>query len=135
MAGAAKLTLDTIKDAKVIDFNYSMGISIDATGRPVGEPRGGTLSITIESTDDTSLPKWMAARKTTKDGSIKIEDQDNKDSTMKTISFTDGHIVSYSEKYTSHGTNNMLQTFTVSAKVLTIAGKGEGVFTNEWPGK
>ena len=135
MAVRARLTLDKINDHRVIDFSYSFNRDIDASGRPSGIVRGGTVQMTIESSKSAFLPTWMTlAQGKTKEGQIEIMDDTDDEKPIKTIKFKDAYIVEYGENFSWQGGENMMETFTVSAKEITIEGDGgPAVYENEWP--
>jgi hypothetical protein len=137
MAVSARLNLDTLQDVRVIDFSYNFNRDIDASGRPSGAVRGGTVNITIESTKSAFLPAWMTTQSgRTKSGEIIVKDEENEDSSIKTIKFDDSFIVNYGENFSWQGGENMMETFTVSAHKISVEGEnGPAEFENEWPGK
>ena len=132
MAFSARLDLDSISDARVVDFSYSFSRDYDPTGRPSGGVRGGVIQITIESSGNTDLYNWMVDPFKTKEGVIKIMDEKTEGSSMKEIKFKDAYIVEYSESFHWQGGDNMMESFTVSAKEIDIGGNP---FENEWPEK
>ena len=135
MAVRARLTLDKIDDSRVIDFSYSFNRDIDASGRPSGAVRGGTVQMTIESTKSAFLPTWMVlGQGKTKEGQIEIMDDTDDEKPIKTIKFKDAYIVEYGENFSWQGGENMMETFVVSARELTVEGDGgPAVYENEWP--
>lgn len=135
MAVRARLTLDKIDDQRVIDFSYSFNRDIDASGRPSGVVRGGTVQMTIESTKSAFLPTWMTlAQGKMKEGQIEIMDDTDDEKPIKTIKFKDAYIVEYGENFSWQGGENMMETFVVSAREITIEGDGgPAVYENEWP--
>nr|WKN35105.1 type VI secretion system tube protein TssD [Tunicatimonas sp. TK19036] len=135
MAVRARLNLDKISDVRVIDFSYSFNRDIDASGRPSGIVRGGTVQMTIESTKSAFLPTWMTlAQGKTKDGQIEIMDDTDDEKPIKTIKFKDSYIVEYGENFSWQGGENMMETFVISCREITIEGDGgPAVYENEWP--
>ena len=59
-------------------------------------------------------------------------DEKTEGSSMKEIKFEDAYIVDYSESFHWQGGDNMMESFTISAKKLEIGGNP---FENEWPEK
>ena len=55
MAFAARLDMDPLENARVVDFSYSLSRDYDPTGRPSGGVRGGTIQITVESSGTADL--------------------------------------------------------------------------------
>jgi hypothetical protein len=136
MAVNARLNLDKIKDARIIDFSYNFNRDIDSSGRPSGQVRGGTVNITIESTKSAFLPEWMTTQTgKTKSGEIIINSDENETQSVKKIKFNDSFIVNYGESFSWQGGENMMETFTVSAHEIMVEGEGTAQFKNEWPSK
>ncbi|GAB3203341.1 hypothetical protein ABID22_000892 [Pontibacter aydingkolensis] len=137
MAVNARLNLDSLKDVRVIDFSYNFNRDIDASGRPSGSVRGGTVNITIESTKSAFLPAWMTVGSgKTKSGEITISDDEDDAKSLKKIKFDDAFIVNYGENFSWQGGENMMETFTISAHKLKVDGEnGPAEFQNEWPSK
>ena len=137
MAVNARLNLDSLKDVRVIDFSYNFNRDVDASGRPSGAVRGGTVQITIESTKSAFLPAWMtAASGKTKSGEITIMDDEDDSKSLKKIKFDDSYIVNYGENFSWQGGENMMETFTLSAYKISVDGEGgPAEFQNEWPSK
>ncbi len=135
MAVRARLNLDKFQDVRVIDFSYSFNRDIDASGRPSGIVRGGTIQLTIESTKSAFLPTWMTlAQGKTKEGQIEIMDDTDDEKPIKTVKFKDAYIVEYGENFSWQGGENMMETFVVSCREITIEGDGgPAVYENEWP--
>jgi hypothetical protein len=132
MAFSARLDMDPLKGVRVVDFSYSLSRDYDPTGRPSGNVRGGVIQITVESTGKPDLIAWMVDPFKVKSGVIKIEDETTAGSSLKEIKFEDAYIVQYSESFHWQGGDNMMESFTVSAKKIDIGG---AVLENEWPKK
>ena len=128
MAFKAKLNIDTLSDVRIIDFSYSLSRDIDPTGRPSGLVRGGTISLTVETTSKHEYFDWMITDKAV-DGSIKIEDDLNPGSDLKELKFEKGFIIDYSESFHWQGSDNMMQSFTLSAKKISFEGSE---LENQW---
>jgi len=130
MAFEARLDLDSLSDIRVISFSYSLSRDVDHTGRPSGGIRGGTIDLTIESTKDTTLFEWITDPTVRKSGTIKIMDEANPGASMKDLEFEDAYITNYNETFSWHGGENMVESFSLSAKKIIIGG---GEHENEWP--
>ena len=132
MAFSARLDMDPLKNVRVVDFSYSMSRDYDPTGRPSGNVRGGVIQITVESSGKPDLVAWMVDPFKTKSGTIKIEDETQAGASLKEIKFEDAYIVQYSESFHWQGGDNMMESFTLTAKKIDIGG---AVLENEWPKK
>jgi hypothetical protein len=117
------------KEMNVLDCSYSLSQETDPTGRPSSITRGGKITITVESTQETDLYEWMCNSFETKDGSIVFLKRDS-DATMKELKFKKGYIVGFTEEHHSANANPMTITFTISAMELSM---GNGTHKNEWP--
>lgn len=116
------------KEHNVLDCHYSLKQETDATGRPSSVTRGGKITVTIESTGDTSFFEWMTNSFERKDGSIVFLKRDS-DATLKELKFTEAYLVDYSENFSSVGDMSVTETFTLSAKEIEL---GSGKHQNEW---
>lgn len=112
----------------VLNCSYAMHQETDVTGRPSSVTRGGTISITVESTSDTSLSDWMFNNFERKDGSVVFLKRDT-DATSKELNFKEAYMVQYAENFDSTGSNPMAESFVISAKSIGI---GNGEHVNDW---
>ncbi len=127
MAFKAKLNVGG-NEYNVLNCSYSLHQEIDATGRPSSITRGGTISLTVESTSDTSLSDWMFNNFEARDGSIVFLKRDT-DATSKELKFKEAYMVQYAESFDSTGSNPMAESFVISAKSIGI---GTGEHLNDW---
>ena len=116
------------KEVNVLNLSYALKQETDATGRPSSITRGGKITLTVESTGDTSFFEWMTNNFERKDGSIVYVKRDN-DATLKELKFTEAYMVDYRENFDAAGENPITETFTLSARQI---GLGTGQHTNEW---
>jgi len=116
------------KERIVLDCHYSLRQETDATGRPSSVTRGGKITVTVESTGDTSLFEWMTNSFERKDGSIVFLKRDS-DATLKELKFKEAYLVDYAENFSSVGEMAVTETFTLSAKEIEL---GSGKHQNEW---
>ena len=132
MAFSTRLDMDPLSNVRVVDFSYSLSRDYDPTGRPSGNVRGGVIQITVESSGKPDLFAWMVDPFQKKSGVIKIEDEATAGSSLKEIKFEDAYIVEYSESFHWQGGDNMMESFTISAKKIDVGGNE---IVNEWPEK
>jgi hypothetical protein len=116
------------KEANILDLSYALKQETDATGRPSAVTRGGKISITVESTGDTTWFEWMCNNFERKDGTIVFVKRDT-DATLKELNFKEAYMVDYRENFSSINDKAVSETFTLSAKEITM---GTGKHTNEW---
>ncbi len=131
MAFKAELKIGSHK-FDVIGCDYTMHREVDIKGRPASVVYGGTVNITVESTDDTSIIEAMVNNQHKPlDGTITFKKSDE-DSKMKELSFEKGYVVRFTENFTTGGSEPMLISFTVSAQTIKIGGAEH---KNDWPTK
>ena len=128
MAFKASLTVDG-KTYNVLSCHYSFNQNVDSTGRPSSDVRGGTVSVTIESTDDKTIYNWMTDPHGFKDGKITFFKRDQ-DSKMKELEFKQAACINYSEAFDANSSSPMSLAFTLSAKEIVIGGDSH---KNPWP--
>ncbi len=116
------------KELTILKAKYDLFQEIDATGRPSSVTRGGTITLTVESTGDSFFYEWMTNNFDRKDGSIMYVKRDT-DAKLKEVIFTEAYMVNYNESFDASGDNPLTETFTISAREMKI---GEGSIVNEW---
>jgi len=128
MAFKASLTVDG-KTYNVLACHYSFNQNVDTTGRPSSDVRGGTVSLTIESTDDNAIFNWMTDPHGFKDGKVTFFKRDQ-DSKMKDLEFKQAACINYSEAFDANSSSPMSLAFTLSAKEIVLNGDSH---KNPWP--
>jgi hypothetical protein len=119
------------KEFDVISCSYALHREVDVKGRPASVVYGGTINISVESTDDTSVIETMVNNQhKTLDGTITWKKSDE-DAKLKELSFEKGYIVNYAESFSTGGGDAMMSSFTISAQKLKI---GSAEHVNDWPG-
>lgn len=116
------------KKYKVVDLRMKLARSIGPTGISTSQTRGGQVIITVESTGDSSLMEWMCDSFRTEDGQVDFYRADQ-NSISKSINWEQGYCVKYEQNYNATSKTTMLETFTVSAKAVSI---GTGRHENDW---
>ena len=128
MAFKAKFSVDG-KDFNVLSCSYHLFQETDVTGRPSSVTRGGKVTVTLESTDDTSLFTWMTDSWDRKSGNVKFFKRDSESAIMKQVDFEEAYLVSFEETFSHNTEMPMVLTITLSAKKMTI---GSASHENEW---
>jgi len=116
------------KELNILNASYDLHQEIDASGRPSSVTRGGTISLTVESTGDSFFFEWMTNNFERKDGSIQYVKRDT-DAKLKELNFKEGYLVKYKEEFDATDANPLVETFTISAKEISSGG---GEHVNEW---
>jgi hypothetical protein len=116
------------KEVNVLACNYALKQETDATGRPSSITRGGKITLTVESTGDSTFFTWMCNNFERKDGSIVFVKRDT-DATLKELNFGEAYLVEYRENFDSSNEMPVTETFTLSAKSIEL---GDGKHENDW---
>ena len=116
------------KEFNILTCNYDLHQEVDATGRPSSVTRGGRINITIEANGESDFFEWMTNNFERKDGSIVFVKRDT-DATLNELNFKEGYLVKYKESFDALGQSPLIETFTISAKEISM---GSGEHVNEW---
>ena len=119
------------EECEVVSCSYSFNQTTDDKGRPSSVVQGGTVKVTIVSTDSSKLISWMLDPYKRADGKIvfKRGDQNSK---MKEISFKEAYCVSYTENFDARGDQtqaSMVLSLVISANILRV---GDAEINNKW---
>jgi len=119
------------EECEVVSCSYQFNQTTDDKGRPSSVVQGGTVDVTIVSTDSTKLISWMLDPYKRSEGKIvfKRGDQDSK---LKEIAFKEAYCVSYKETFDARGGEtqaSMLLTLKISANKLDVNGAS---LDNKW---
>jgi hypothetical protein len=129
MSFLAKLEMDS-KEYNILNVEYDITQMVDSTHRPNGDPRGGLIQVTLESSSDKYLLEWAIQHSMVKDGKIVFYRRDA-NSQMKTIKFKNAFCIYLKEIFTADGKNPMVTRMTISAHELEISNQK---LKNAWPG-
>jgi hypothetical protein len=116
---SAKFKLDD-SEFSVLSCSYSFGQGINAQGQPSTDVQGGTISLQIAASDDSSIINWMVDPKGKKNGSIAFMGTDSGDGILKEVKFEEGFCVGYSESFNSNSSLPMTISLNISAKKVSI---------------
>jgi hypothetical protein len=119
------------KTYDVLSCSFSFSRDVDPKGRPASGVYGGTLSCSVESTEDTTIIESMVNSKhKAQSGSVIFFKREEDGATMKELKFTDAYVIAYHESIEVTGGSPMMISFTLSARELKI---GNADHVNEWP--
>ncbi len=131
MSFKAQLKIGSKEPVDIIACSYALHREVDGKGRPASIVYGGTIDLTIESTDDTSVIEAMVNNQHKPiDGTITFKKSDE-DAKMKELSFEKGYVVRFAEAFDTISSKAMLMSFTISAQTIKIGGAEH---KNDWPG-
>ena len=109
------------KKYDVLSVSYSFSRDVDHKGRPSSTVYGGTLSVTVESTEDSTVIETMVNSKHKPiNGKVTFFKREEDGAKMKEVTWTDGYVIAYSEGLDATGGNPMSISFTVSARQLKV---------------
>ncbi|MDR2145204.1 MAG: type VI secretion system needle protein Hcp [Tannerella sp.] len=128
MAFTATLSFNG-KEFDVQKWDVGLRRDVDAKGRPSSDIYGGKVTVTIESTEDTSIIEAMVNQYKPCSGNI-VFNKGNEAAKMKELIWENGYIIDFKEEIDVIGKQPMLLTFTVSAQVLKM---GAASIEQNWP--
>ncbi len=116
------------KDYDVLSCSYAFSRNTDHKGKPVSDTSGGTVSLALESTEETTLLESML-NTPEKPLTCTIDFQQSESTaSLKKIELKEAFIISYSESF-SDGSPMVFQ-ITLSAKEIKL---GTAELKNDWP--
>ncbi len=127
MAFKAKLTIDN-KDYDVLSCSYAFNRNTDHKGKPVSDTSGGTVSLALESTEETALLESMLNTPEKPLAATIDFQQSDSTASLKKIELKESFIIAYSESF-SDGSPMVFQ-ITLSAKEIKL---GTAELKNDWP--
>ena len=128
MSFLSQLTIgDDTMNVLRCSFTFEQGS--DTTGRPSQKPKGGQLTVLIESTNKTDFLEWMISPNMIKDGEVIFYKRDNM-SSLKTIKFKDAYCLFYQEDFDAVSNEPLKTRIVISAKEIKVK---DTTFTNNWP--
>ena len=128
MSFLAKIFVDD-SEWRLLHVDFRLSQMTDSQGKPSSVPSGGSIALTLESTNENDLFEWMIQPTMTKSGKIVFYKRDNM-SALKTLEFKDAACVEYHEFF-QHNTETPMQIkLTLSARELKL---NSSQFKNNWP--
>ena len=117
------------KDIEVISSHIEFNRKTDNKGRPVTNVIGGRITITVESTRETTILEAMVncPFKAISGKVIYYNTKDN--SIFRVVEFKYAYIVYYKEIYNVDRKRQMYSTITFSADIIMI---GDAYLSNQW---
>jgi len=116
------------KELNVLNVNYDLHQTTNASGSASSVVRGGKINVTIESTGDSFFFEWMTNSFERKNGSIVFLKPDT-EAKLKEILFEDGYLTNYKEEFDHNSDTPLTETFTISSRVISSGG---GELVQEW---
>ncbi len=119
------------KQYDLLSCSFSFSRDVDHKGRPSSVVYGGTLSCSIESTEDTTvLESMLNSKHKPISGTVTFFKREEDGAKMKELTYTDGYVIAFNESIEATGGSPMHISFTISARELKV---GNATHTNEWP--
>ncbi len=128
MSFLAKLVIGS-SEFVVLRTDYEISQPVDQQNKPNGKPRGGIISVTVESSNKNDLAEWMVSPTMKKSGQITFYRRDA-NSSMKTLAFNDGYCIGYQESFDSNSPDAMSIRLRISAGEIKI--NNSCTVTNPW---
>lgn len=127
MSFLSQLTIDD-DTMNVLRCHFSFEQGADTTGRPSQRPKGGQITILLESTNKTDFLEWMISPNMTKDGEVVFYKRDNM-SSLKTVKFKEAYCLKYHEDFDAVSNDPLKTRIVISAKEIQVK---DTTFENNW---
>jgi hypothetical protein len=127
MAYKASLTIAG-KTMDVLSCSYAFSRNTDHKGKPVSDTSGGTVSLALESTEESDILETMLNKQDSPQTVTIDFQQSESTASMKKIELKEAFIIQFSESF-SDG-SPMVYQITLSAKEMKI---GNAELKNDWP--
>ena len=106
----------------IVECDYEFTQEIDATGKPSARPRGGVISVTVETMSDPEMIQWMVATGNVRSGEIIFYKDDSAQKKLKTLAFKEAICISLHEHFTRDTETPMLTRIRFVAKEISLDG-------------
>lgn len=111
------------------EFDLRFDQEVNSKGYPDGLPRGGTMTLVLQTPPDDNINEWMQKENLLCDGEIRFLSHKTKidEGALLTISFAEAFCIRY--KKTINPSTGLLTTLVISPKYVKI---GNEEFENRW---
>jgi hypothetical protein len=127
MAYKASLTIAG-KTMDVLSCSYAFSRNTDHKGKPVSDTSGGTVSLALESTEESDILETMLNKQDSPQTVTIDFQQSESTASMKKIELKEAFIIQFSESFSDGAP--MVYQITLSAKEMKI---GNAELKNDWP--
>ena len=129
MAYKSSVKIGSLEPLDVLSCSYAFSRNTDHKGKPVSDTSGGTVSLALESTEETGILETMLNTQDTPQ-TVEIDFQQSESTaSMKKIKLEEAYVIQFSESF-SDG-SPMVYQITLSAKTMTIGSAAKLI--NDWP--
>ncbi|BAV05371.1 hypothetical protein SAMN05421788_105174 [Filimonas lacunae] len=130
MAYNASLKFNGGSDYKVLDVNYNVARTSDASGRVASDPSNATIKVVVEATEKSDILESMlnAKFKPTK-GAITFN-KSNEEGKLIELGWENGYVIWHEVKFDAVNSHSMHISFVVSAESISYGG---AQYNGCWP--
>ena len=115
---------------KVLKFNYSVGRSVDVSGRVASDPSNALIEVTIEATDQTDiLESLLNGKYKPTTGTISFN-KSHEEGTLISLDWENGYVIKHTVDFDAIDANSMYINFIVSAEKINYGGAS---YEGTWP--
>ncbi len=115
---------------KVLKLSYSVGRSVDVSGRVASDPSNALISVTIEATDKSDILESLLNGKYKPTVGEITFNKSHEEGTLITLDWENGYVIQHTVEFNAIDSNSMYISFVVSAEKINYGGSSyEGI----WP--
>ncbi|AWL78021.1 MULTISPECIES: type VI secretion system tube protein TssD [Capnocytophaga] len=115
---------------KVLKLSYSVGRSVDVSGRVASDPSNALINVTIEATDKSDILESLLNGKYKPTVGEITFNKSHEEGTLITLDWENGYVIQHTVEFNAIDSNSMYISFVVSAEKINYGGSSyEGI----WP--
>jgi len=130
MSYNAKFKFNGGEEYKVLNVNYSVSRTCDASGRVASDPSNAIVKLTVEATDKSEILETLlnGKFKPTK-GSVEFN-KPHEEGKMITMEWENGYVIQHEVNFDAVNEKSMAVSFIVSAEKIKY---GNAEYDGRWP--
>ncbi|WP_172915074.1 type VI secretion system tube protein TssD [Capnocytophaga canis] len=115
---------------KVLKLSYSVGRSVDVSGRVASDPSNALINVTIEATDKSDILETLLNGKYKPTVGEITFNKSHEEGTLITLDWENGYVIQHTVEFNAIDSNSMYISFVISAEKINYGGSTyEGI----WP--
>ena len=115
---------------KVLKLSYSVGRSVDVSGRVASDPSNALINVTIEATDKSDILESLLNGKYKPTVGEITFNKSHEEGTLITLNWENGYVIQHTLDFDAVNSNSMVISFVVSAEVINYGG---ATYEGVWP--
>ena len=115
---------------KVLKLSYSVGRSVDVSGRVSSDPSNALINVTIEATDKSDILESLLNGKYKPTVGEITFNKSHEEGTLITLNWENGYVIQHTLDFDAVNSNSMVISFVISAEFINYGG---ATYEGVWP--